>query len=247
MENKTFGMRLKAIRLYYNLSISQMAMTMKVVKSNISRYERDRVKPTIVFLERLIKIYRVNLNWLFGESEQMLIDFKMKNKLNKKITEVVDNSPISYLSMGIPVYDKIMLNKENTIQISGAISAGEPLEIIQSDNYEYVPFPFDYDLKSLENYLVFRVNGLSMAPEIAHNDIVYIKRNTDWLLLNKKIVAVMIRGEVTLKKMSINEVKKEVVFKPLNKDYSNISISSISFDMMDNTFLIGELIAIKKS
>ena len=82
-----------------------------------------------------------------------------------------------------------------------------------------------------------------MKPEIEHEDIVFIYKNTDWYSLNGKIVAVMIEGAMTLKKLHINESKKEITFKALNKNYDDINIS---FEMMESTYLIGELKAIRR-
>jgi SOS-response transcriptional repressor LexA len=239
---ENFGDKLIAIRKHYGINITQMSDTTGVVKSNISRYEHDLVRPTVYYLDVLVKHYRVNLNWLFGVEQQMILDTKLPEKI-KKTNKVIHLEPESYIKAGIPVYGKINRTKNNILPVSGAISAGEPLEIKENEREDYVPFPLSKDKADITNYLVFQVNGLSMAPDIKHEDIVYIKKNDNWLELNGKIVAVMIKGEMTLKKLVIEEANQIVKFKPLNRGYNDIIID---FDMMEGTFLVGELKAIRR-
>ena len=236
----TFGDRIVLIRHHYDITISEMSDTIGVVKSNISRYERNLVEPTNTFFEKLLKHYRVNLNWLFGEKEEMILPTKARLKV--AVQPVEDLSPVSYTSFGIPIFGDVLESESNFMPISGAISAGEPLEV-RYDGSQSIPFPLEKTTKDSDNYLVFRVNGLSMAPEIAHEDIVFIKRNNNWLEQKNKIVAVMIRGELTLKKLFFNESSREVVLKALNTDFEDIVIS---YEMMEGTFLVGELKAIRR-
>jgi len=243
-EKYSFGDKLVLIRKYFGISITDLSDNTGIVKSNISRYERDLVEPGLHFLSVLKKKYPINMNWFFDDKEEMIIGKRSKRKYTKKRREVtrVALEPITYTSFGIPIFGEILANEEYLLPVSGAISAGEPLEIKEVESTEFVPFPISSS-DDLEQYLVFKVNGLSMAPEIAHQDIVFVKRNTNWLDLNNRIVAVMIRGEMTLKKMIIDKKNNDVVFKPLNRDFDDLVIS---FEMMDGVFLVGELKAIRR-
>jgi SOS-response transcriptional repressor LexA len=244
---KTFGDKLVQIRTHYDITISEMADRMGAVKSNISRYERDLVIPSVEHLELLHRYYQVNLNWLFDETEEMIttqIPRKKYKTYNLTVREnKKDVEPISYTSFGIPVYGDIVETESHFLPISGSISAGEPLEIKSGELHGMIPFPVKKTENVLDQYLVFIVNGLSMAPEIAHRDIVFIKRNENWIDLNNRIVAVMINGQMTLKKMFIEEKKKRVTFKALNQNFENIEIT---YEMMEGIFLVGELKAIRR-
>ena len=248
MNKFTFGQRLIILRKHFGITISEMSENLGAVKSNISRYERDMVKPTICFLESLVKVYRVNLNWLFGENQNMLLtdgvkSKKMtKNEIPKSKHNVIEISSIDYTTFGIPVfYDLIIQAAEmRLLPVSGSISAGEPMEITLTD-FDYVPLPTYKSSKDLDEHIAFRVNGLSMAPEIHHEDIVFIYKNENWIELNNKIVAVRIHGEVTLKKLSIDNRKREIALIALNKMFEDINIG---FEMMESTTLVGELKAI---
>jgi len=240
----TFGDKLVLIRKHYNLSITKMTNDTGVVKSNISRYERNLVSPTIDFLAKLKKKYHINLNWLFDDQADMLLNKPSKKKLGIKPRKgsTAEIIPISYTTFGIPIFSDAKENQEYLLPVSGTISAGEPLEIRESETNTFASFPMSKS-NDLDKYLVFKVNGLSMAPEIAHEDIVFIRQNNNWIDLNNKIVAVMIKGEMTLKKLIIDKPNQEVIFKPLNRDFNDIVIS---FEMMEGVFLVGELKAIRR-
>ncbi|MCL1827480.1 MAG: helix-turn-helix domain-containing protein [Candidatus Cloacimonetes bacterium] len=243
MPSKTFGQRLRLVRSHYKITITDMSKTLKVVKSNISRYERDLNQPTVGFLGLLLKHYRVNLNWLFGEKQDMILPAKRRETKNAEMTANVLNGLVEYTSFRVPVFAGEQVEEgDHTMEVIGAISAGEPLEM-REENYEFVPFPFYKTYKDLHNFLVFKVNGLSMAPDIHHEDIVFIHRNTSWMDLNGKIVAVNIHGDMTLKKLSINKNTTEVSFQALNRDYQDIVFD---FSDMDNVSLVGELKGIRR-
>ena len=248
MRTRSFGQRLKLVRAHYKITITEMADKLRIVKSNVSRYERDLNKPTIGFIELLLKHYRVNLNWLFGEQEDMLLKPKDSKNIKQAILSDTKFSNkqnlVEYTSFRVPVYsgEKSFSPESSLLPIAGSISAGEPMEI-KDEGYDFVPFPFYKTQKDLEKYLVFRVNGLSMSPDIHHEDIIFIYKNDNWLELNERVVAIMIHGEMTLKKLIINYNKNEVIFKALNEDYKDISLD---FTDMGTTYLLGELKAIRR-
>lgn len=255
MKKQSFGQKLRLLRKELKINITQMSDTLGMVKSNISRYERDLNKPTVNFLELLLKHYRVNLNWMFGESTEMFLPEKQELKLakldnneiltiNDKPEKVREFPAVQYTSFGVPVFfEDTNDSSTHLLPVYGEISAGEPLEIKEQEPYNFVPFPMYKSGTNLEEYLVFKVNGLSMYPEINHQDLVFIKKNNNWFELNGKIVAVNIQGDMTLKRMILNNDNRSIVFKSLNRNFSDINIS---FEQMDSTFLIGHLIAIRR-
>ena len=252
MKKITFGQRLIILRKHLGFNLTEMANNLGTFKSNLSRYEHDLIKPTIGFMESLIRVYGVNLNWLFDEKADMFLPDvgnkkikKMSGKDISKTNHMIDElSSVDYTSFGIPVFiDQLSLtSSKNLLPISGFISAGAPMEITPMEN-DFVQSPIYKTTRDIDDYYVFRVNGLSMSPEIQHEDIVFIYKNDNWIEVNNKIVAIMVQGEVTLKKLIINTESKEVVLVALNKEYDNLVID---FDKLYSTRLIGELKAIKR-
>jgi SOS-response transcriptional repressor LexA len=235
-----------------------MSNTIGTVKSNISRYERDLIHPTIGFIELLLKHYRVNLNWLFGEpNEEMFMPQKesirlkqvpKKEFIDKKrnLEKVIVLPHLEYTQFGIPIYSDswdVQNDEQQLLPIAGDIAAGEPLPITDTEHYDFVPLPVYKSVSDIDNYLVFKVNGQSMEPDIRHGDVVFILKSNHWLELNKKIVAVNIHGEMTLKKLIIEPETQEVIFRALNRDFCDIKIE---FEMMESTLLVGELKSIRR-
>jgi len=73
MSEKTFGQRLKEIRIELNLTQKQIAKIMGVNERQYRDYEKDVRYPLSNRLIPLAKIYNVNLNWLLtGEGKKYL-------------------------------------------------------------------------------------------------------------------------------------------------------------------------------
>jgi len=248
-----FGENIRTIRKHYGVNMTEMATKLGIVKSNLSRYERNLIKPTVPFVELLLKHYKINLNWLFGAEENMLLAPKekvnsqsSKSKKSSSLRESTDVPAMSFTSFGVPVFIDPIENAssdKHLYPIAGSISAGDPLPIPTSYDDDFVAFPFLKLSSDSGNYLVFKVNGLSMNPDIHHDDFVFILKNDNWVNLNGKIVAVNIGGDMTLKKLHVDHSRKEVVFKPLNKNFDDITVS---FQMLESTTLVGELKAIRR-
>ena len=66
MSETSFGKRLKMLRKKIGDSQKDLAKKVKVAESTISKYETNLRSPDSVFLARLRKTTKVNLNWLIG-------------------------------------------------------------------------------------------------------------------------------------------------------------------------------------
>ncbi len=254
---KSFGERLTRFRFKLDKTIEEMSNELEMVKSNISRYERDITKPSVAFLEMLTQKYQVNLNWLVADIGNMFLteqDFEkieVVENLTQKFLEVSKKEKVSsfpemfYTSFGVPVFTHDPLEEVvDLMPVIGEISAGEPLEIRNEEPLDFVPFPFYRANSNMDDFLIFRVNGLSMKPEIEHQDIVFIRKNENWYELNKRIVAIVIGGELTLKKLNLNDSEQKVELIPLNPEFRTISIL---MDDLNQISLLGELKAIRRS
>jgi SOS-response transcriptional repressor LexA len=58
-----------------------------------------------------------------------------------------------------------------------------------------------------------------MEPKIEHSDIVVIRREQDWWICDKKVVAVRTHEGLTLKKLIIDHVKNSSCLVPFNPKY----------------------------
>ncbi len=72
---KTFGQRLKEIRIELNLTQKQIAKTMGVDERIYRNYEKDIRYPRSDYLIPLIEAYNININWLLtGKGKKYLTD-----------------------------------------------------------------------------------------------------------------------------------------------------------------------------
>jgi len=240
----SFGERLYLLRENLGKTLSQMSSELKMEKSSLSRYEHNINKPSVDFLFKLLKIYSVNINWLLGGKFKMFIDTSISENMDHVNVTIPNkwksDSKLSILSDKLRKFNVQNQDYGNlyTLPIAGEIAAGQPVEIRHSKPLESIFVAGDLINNAPDNYFVFKVNGKSMQPNIGHEDIVFIKRNTDWQNMNKKIVAIRINGEITLKKLQLDPIKGLILLLAFNPDYETIIVNPQ--DMADVN-LIGEL------
>lgn len=68
------GNRLKDFRISQNLSQAQLAKILKISAKAYWNYENGERDIPSDILTNLVRLYRINLNWIFGESENMFFD-----------------------------------------------------------------------------------------------------------------------------------------------------------------------------
>ena len=78
---ETFGARLKNIRTDKKLTQMELAIKTKTMPWLISRYERDKTKPNIKFVERLINELKIDANELFPQKSKLEFINKVESNL----------------------------------------------------------------------------------------------------------------------------------------------------------------------
>ena len=77
-----YGENLKRLRHELRMTAQQFADNMGVSPVSINNYENSRRKPNYEFLELLVQVYDVNLNWLIAGKGNMFIS-QNKTDLNQ--------------------------------------------------------------------------------------------------------------------------------------------------------------------
>jgi SOS-response transcriptional repressor LexA len=201
----------KFIELRKQLKLSQKAMSkeLSVSQSAISQIEKGKTSPASELLQNISKAYNININWLLTGIGSMYIT---------------------------PIYESVELSgyKPSIIMpISGEISAGHPIEN-SSEQIGKIALAAEQLPGNPEEYIVLRVNGCSMEPNIMHSDYVIIKREHDWETNKNKICAVRINGEITLKHLAM--INKTYVLFPYNHHFEPIIL-----DQEEDVLLIGSM------
>jgi SOS-response transcriptional repressor LexA len=219
----SFGQRFKELRKFLNLSQIELAEILEVSQSTVSFYEKDEVYPSVASLFIIKNQYNVDLNWLFTGKGKMFIQEK---QASTGITLNYSNSPLQPYTTG----------EFREVKIQGEISAGEPA--FNCPYYEggsvYISQDF---LSDIANTFCFRVSGNSMKPDILNGDVVFIQPNTDWKLLEDKIIAVRTIDGITLKRLVVNHELKQAFLLPINNEYKPI-IPTNDDNIIGNLILI---------
>lgn len=223
--------RIKKIRK--KLKLSQKEFANKLALSDytrISDIEREKVKPSIDVLEKIIDSFEINANWLLSGHGDMFVTkqeskmYELRKYLDGRLKKIVDPEPeTEKTSVRIPIV--------------GEIAAGLPVAVSDNDYIDTLTVD-RYLVKNKDDYVCLRVNGNSMEPEIKHNDILLIKKDCTWKQAMQQVVALRIEGEITLKRLSLDNRSKMIVLNAANQDYQPIVIDP---ERVNDIKLVGKL------
>ncbi len=87
--------RLKAIRKKSKLNQRNFAKKLSTSYGTLQTYEQGKVKVPHPFLEILIKIFKININWLLtGQGEMFINDNEIKIENNNSSNEAIEDFKI---------------------------------------------------------------------------------------------------------------------------------------------------------
>jgi len=236
MSATTVGERLKMLVRSQNLTHGDFAKKNGISLNSMSRYINNKRSPEPEFLTKLAE-QKVNLNWLLSGEGGMYVsapwDPKPESSLKSKLEVVSAKDRLS--DCGNDSYNRTVL-----LPILAEISAGMPAEAMEDFEYDnFVELPRIYLKDHLDNYMVFRVNGHSMEPQIMHSDIVVIQRKDDWSNTDNSVCAVRLNGGITLKRIQFDLQRQQVLLHPFNADYRVQVVDSMQGDDIS---LIGTMV-----
>ncbi|MDY0152950.1 MAG: XRE family transcriptional regulator [Candidatus Cloacimonas sp.] len=216
MDPNDIGSRLGMLIKSMNLKQYQFNEKFGISPNSLDRYKNNERFPEPQFLARLIDA-GVNVNWLLrGEGSMFILapwEIGPDVKTTKKM-QIVNGKPTL-----VNDFDTTYV-RTSIFPIVAEIAAGSPMEVPEGiEPTDSVEVPIRYIPFGTDNYVAFKINGLSMEPQILHGDIVLIKKQISWDGLDGKICAVRYETGITLKRIQYDEARKGVALQPLNKDY----------------------------
>ncbi|MDY0151928.1 MAG: S24 family peptidase [Candidatus Cloacimonas sp.] len=215
--------RIKSIRTTLRIKQIEMAKILEMNPSAISQMESGRTKPSLETLIDIAEKLKVDLHWLITGEGRMFNKpddpmqqskgwDKLQKMMNAKLEEIVQAR-------------QDMLDSESiSFDVTGEIAAGEPIDNF-GDTVDVVTVRRSMISGKIGDYVALRINGRSMEPDIRNNDVVLIRQNQDWQVLNGKVCAVRIDGAITLKKMMLDDAKQMIVLVPLNENFQPILVN----------------------
>ena len=179
------------------------------IPSTTADIERGRTKLSGKVVATLLKQYKINPLWLFGESDQQYLEVSKTSVIPKVV--IVDSA-----------------DNENMVLVNAKAAAGYPQNIQDTSWYKQLP-AFDLPLPEFRNasYRGFQVEGDSMLPNLKPGDWVLAKAVEDLAEISaNKMYVVILQDAVLVKKIDKTPGEPIITLISLNETYPPYEIQT---------------------
>ncbi len=201
MENELTIKRFIEIRRELGYTQAEFAQLLGI-SNTTADIERGRTKLSGRVVAQLLKKFKINPLWIFGESSSMYLDTANTSVIPKVVT--VDST-----------------DKENMVLVNAKAAAGYPQNIQDSSWYRQLP-AFDLPLPEFRNatYRGFQVEGDSMLPNLKPGEWVLARAMESFEHLSpNKIYVVVLYDAVLVKKVEKLPGNSNILLISLNENY----------------------------
>lgn len=172
------------------------------ISNTTADIERGRTKLSGRVVAELLKKFKINPLWLFGESNQQYLETSRASVIPKVVT--VDSA-----------------DRDNMVLVNAKAAAGYPQNIQDTTWYRQLP-AFDLPIPEFRNatYRGFQVEGDSMLPNLQPGDWVLARavESLDDINANKMYVVVL-HDAVLVKKLERAPGNSRITLISLNESY----------------------------
>lgn len=201
MENEITVKRFTDVRRDLGYTQAEFAKLIGV-SNTTADIERGRTKLSGKVVAQLLKQFKINPLWLFGESENQYLETSKTSVIPKVVT--VDSE-----------------DRENMVLVNAKAAAGYPQNIQDTSWYRQLP-AFDLPIPEFRNatYRGFQVEGDSMLPNLKPGEWVLARaiEHIDDVSPNKMYVVVL-EDAVLVKKIERRPNSNNVTLVSLNEAY----------------------------
>ena len=201
MENELTLKRFVELRRDLGYTQAEFA-AMIGVKNTTADIERGRTKLSGKVVAELLRQFKINPLWSYGDSESKYLDTNKVSVIPKVVT--VDNS-----------------EQDNMVLVNAKAAAGYPQNIQDTSWYQQLP-AFDLPIPEFRNatYRGFQVEGDSMLPNLRPGEWVLAKaiEHIDYVSANKMYVVVL-HDSVMVKKIEKRPNSNNITLISLNEAY----------------------------
>jgi phage repressor protein C with HTH and peptisase S24 domain len=201
MENEMTIKRFTEIRRELGFTQSEFAEKLGI-SSTTADIERGRTRLSGKVVVELLKQFKVNPLWLFGESSQQYLETSRASVIPKVVT--VDSA-----------------DRDNMVLVNARAAAGYPQNIQDTSWYRQLP-AFDLPIPEFRNatYRGFQVEGDSMLPNLSPGDWVLARaiESMNDISPNKMYVVVLLDA-VLVKKLVKSPGNTNLTLISLNESY----------------------------
>ncbi len=201
MENELTLKRFVEIRRDLGLTQAEFAERLGV-SNTTADIERGKTKLSGKVVTELLRQFKINPLWLFGETEEKHLDTNKTSVIPKVVT--VDSQ-----------------DNDNMVLVNAKAAAGYPQNIADTSWYEELP-AFDLPIPEFRNatYRGFQVEGDSMLPNLRPGDWVMARaiEHIDHVSANKMYVVVL-QDSVMVKKIERRPNSNNITLVSTNQNY----------------------------
>lgn len=201
MENETTLKRFTEVRRDLGHTQAEFAKLLGI-SNTTADIERGRTKLSGKVVAELLKQFKINPLWLFGETTEKYLETSKTSVIPKVVT--VDNS-----------------DNENMVLVNAKAAAGYPQNIQDTSWYRQLP-AFDLPIPEFRNatYRGFQVEGDSMLPNLRPGEWVLARaiEHIDHVSANKMYVVVL-QDSVMVKKVERRPNSNNITLISLNETY----------------------------
>jgi phage repressor protein C with HTH and peptisase S24 domain len=208
MENELVIKRFTDIRR--DLGYTQAEFAKKLgIPSTTADIERGRTRLTGKVVAELLRQFKINPLWLYGESNKQYLETSSVSVMPKVVT--VDSS-----------------EKDNIVLVNARAAAGYPQNIHDTSWYRQLP-AFDLPLPQFRNasYRGFQVEGESMMPNLEPGDWVLARGVDNWEDISpNRMYVIVLHDAVMVKKIEKIPGGDRIRLISLNESYAPYEIET---------------------
>lgn len=201
MENELTLKRFTDVRRELGYTQAEFAEILGI-KNTTADIERGRTKLSGKVVAELLKQFKINPLWLFGESDNQYLETSKTSVIPKVVT--VDSA-----------------DRDNMVLVNAKAAAGYPQNISDTSWYQQLP-AFDLPIPEFRNatYRGFQVEGDSMLPNLRPGEWVLARaiEHIDHVSANKMYVVVL-QDSVMVKKIEKRPNSNNITLVSLNESY----------------------------
>lgn len=201
MENELTLKRFIDIRRDLGFTQAEFAALLGV-SNTTADIERGRTKLSGKVVSELLKQFKINPLWLFGESDQQYLETSNTSVIPKVVTVDAEQN-------------------DNMVLVNAKAAAGYPQNIADTSWYQQLP-AFDLPIPEFRNatYRGFQVEGDSMLPNLHPGEWVLARaiEHIDHVSANKMYVMVL-QDSIMVKKIEKRPNSNNITLVSLNETY----------------------------
>lgn len=217
------GSRIRKLRESRNMTPEKLAEKLGVSRVAVNRYETGARKANQDILFELANIFHVSINDFFPKTTsignaQDLVD--IYEQLLPDRQKTVYCYATDQLNKQKHAYSSTLGENRHIVYLYGAVSAGTGEYIPQDEDK---PEKIIVEGKVPDHDFAVRVNGDSMEPLFANQQIIYVNKADKSEVRNHQFVIAELNGEFFIKKLQMDD-DGSIKLISLNKKYSDIQI-----------------------